>query len=183
MATTVRPEEQLATAPELRMKFASTRLVLAIAVFSMVVGAFSALGGLGGAIYTYQQAAAQDITTPDDAVFAEVPVRGPLSMWAQADIITTHQLDRTEGLYYSQMERMVPEVDEAGEPVIGEDGEPVMIPNAARASWLDATTLTTSLSLGIISYAFSAFAFVVGLTFLGLGWVVLKLRKSAVEVA
>ena len=88
MATTVRPEEQLATTPELRMKFTSTRLVLAIAVFSMVVGAFSALGGLGGAIYTYQQAAVQDITTPDDAVFAEVPVRGPLSMWAQADIIT-----------------------------------------------------------------------------------------------
>ena len=58
-----------------------------------------------------------------------------------------------------------------------------MIPNAARASWLDATTLTTSLSLGILSYAFSAFAFVVGLTLLGLGWVVLKLRKSAVEVA
>jgi hypothetical protein len=181
--TTVRSEEALATAPALRMSFAGTRLVLAIAVFAMTVGAFSALGGIGGAVYTYQQAAVQDITTPDDAVFAEVPVRGPLSMWAQADIITHHQLDRTEGLYYAQMERMVPQVDEAGEPVIGEDGEPVMVPNAARASWLDATTLTTSLSLGMISFAFSAFAIVVGLTFLGIGVVLLKLRKAAVEVA
>jgi hypothetical protein len=41
-----------------------------VALFAIVVGAFSALGGLGGAIYTYQQAAVEGITTPDDAVIA-----------------------------------------------------------------------------------------------------------------
>jgi hypothetical protein len=73
-----------------------------------VVGIGSILGGLGGAIYTYQSAAVENITTPDDAVIAEVPVRGPLTMWAQSDIITHHQLDRTEGLRYAEMDRMVP---------------------------------------------------------------------------
>lgn len=168
-------------APELRLSL-SRRLFTAIAVFAMVVGAVSVLGGLAGATYTYQQAAAQDVTTPEDAVLPEVPVRGPLSMWAQSEIITTHQLDRTDGRYFAQMERMVPQLDEAGEPVLDEAGEPVMVPNEARASWLDATTLTTSLGLGILAYAFSAFAVAAGLVMLALGAVVLHLRKAQVVV-
>lgn len=46
-------------------------------------------------------------------------VRGPLSLCAQSDIVTTHQLEGTEGLRYAEMERMIPMVDEAtGEPVV-----------------------------------------------------------------
>lgn len=156
------------------------RLVLTAAVVAIVVGAGSLIGGLAGGVYTYQQAVAQDVTTPGDAVLSEVPVRGPLSMWAQQDIITHHQLDRTEGLYYSQMERMVPQLDEAGEPVLDEAGEAVMVPNEARASWLDATALTTALGLGMMAYAVSAFAVVVGLTLTLLGVAVLRLREQLV---
>jgi len=152
------------------------RTLTIAALLAVVVGAGSLLGGLAGAVYTYQQAAVQDITTPDDAALAEVAVRGPLSMWAQSDIITHHQLDRTEGLYYSQMERMVPAVDEAGAPVLDEAGEQVMVPNEARASWMDATTLTTSLGLGILAYAVSAFAVVIGATLAALGVAVLRVR-------
>ena len=152
------------------------RTLTLAALLAVVVGAGSLLGGLAGAVYTYQQATVQDITTPDDAALAEVPVRGPLSMWAQSDIITSHQLDRTEGLYYSQMERMVPQVDEAGEPVVDEAGEPVMVANEARASWMDATTLTTSLGLGILAYAVSALAVVIGATLALLGIAALRVR-------
>jgi hypothetical protein len=176
-------EELTSSSPALTLSFGSSKLVAAIAIFAMVIGVGSVLGGLGGAVYTYQQAAVQDITTPDDAVFAEVPVRGPLSMWAQSDIITHHQLDRTEGLYYAQMERMVPVLDENGEPVLDEAGEPVMGPNEARLSWIDATALTTSLGLGIMAYALSAFAIVVGLTLFALGFVVHRLRRAQVAVA
>ena len=187
MATQVvnAPAEELevSSVPSLKVSIGSQKLFAVVAVFAMVVGIGSVLGGIGGAVYTYDQAATQDITTPEDARFAEVPVRGPLSMWAQSDIITRHQLESTEGLYYSQMERMVPAVDEAGEPVIGEDGEPVMVPNEARASWLDATTLTTSLNIGIMAYALSAFAIVVGLSLAGLGWMVLRLRRATVVLA
>lgn len=186
MATTTRPPaaEQLSVAaPTLRMSFGNQRLLAAIAIFAIVVGAGSVLGGVFGAAYTWNQAVAQDITTPDDARFAEVPVRGPLSMWAQSDIITHHQLDNTEGLYYSQMERMVPAVDEDGNAVLDEDGEPVMVPNEARAGWVTATSLTTALGLGILSYAVSAFAIVVGLVLLAMGWVVLRLRRATVALA
>ena len=160
-----------------------TRLFTIIALIAMVVGAGSLLGGIAGAIYTYDQAAVQDITTPDDAVFPEVPVRGPISMWAQSDIITTHQLDRTGGLYYSQMDREAPVLDEAGEPVIGEDGEPVMGPNTERLSWIDATALTTVLGMGILAYALAAFAIAVGATLIALGLAVYKLRNSQLVIS
>jgi hypothetical protein len=159
-----------------------SKTVAVVAILAMVVGIGSMLGGIGGAIFTWQQAAVENITTPDDARIAEAPVRGPLTMWAQADIITHHQLDRTEGLRYAEMDRMVPAVDEAGEPVIGEDGEPVMVPNETRLSWIDATSLTTVLNLGIMAYALAAFAFVVGATLFGIGLVLHQLRRSALTV-
>jgi hypothetical protein len=154
------------------------RMFAVVALVAIVVGLGSVLGGLGGMIYTYQNAAVENINTPADARIAEAPVRGPLTMWAQADIITTHQLNRTEGLRYAEMPQRVPQLDEAGNPVIGDDGEPVLVPNAARASWINATALTTVLSLGIMAYALSLFAIVMGVSVAGLGWVVLKLSRS-----
>ena len=155
-------------------------VLLLAGILAMTIGFGAMAGGVLGAWYTWDQAVTQDIVTPDDAAIAEAPVRGPFTMWAQADIITKHQLDRTEGLYYSQMDREVPAVDEAGEPAMDENGEAVMVPNDARASWFDATTLTTALSLGIVSYALAAFAFVTGLTLIVVGYVFIHIRRKAV---
>lgn len=158
-------------------------LVLLIAgILAMAVGFGAMAGGVFGAWYTWDQAATQDIVTPDDAAIPETPVRGPFTMWAQADIITHHQLDRTDGLYYAQMDRLIPAVDEAGNIVVDENGETVMVPNELRASWLDATALTTALSVGIISYAMAAFAFFTGLTLVAVGFVFLYIRRRAVLV-
>jgi hypothetical protein len=138
--------------------------LLLVGILAMVVGFGSMAGGVFGAWYTWDQAV----------------VQGPFTMWAQADIITHHQLDNTDGLYYAQMDRMVPAVDENGEAVLDENGEAVMVPNEARASWFNATTLTTALSLGIVSYALAVFAFVTGLTLFGVGLVFLQIRRKAV---
>jgi hypothetical protein len=187
--TTETPTRRLGSdarpAPAVELQLRPNRLFTFVAILAMVVGVGSILGGVGGATYTFRQAAAENITTPDDAVLAEVPVRGPLSMWAESAIITEHQLASTEGLRYAEMERMVPMVDEAtGEVVLDEaTGEPVMVPNAARASWVTATSLTTALGLGILAYALSALAIVVGLTLAALGLVVLRLRRDAVAFA
>ena len=166
-----------------RIALGRTKLYAAIAIFAMVVGGASVLGGIFGAAYTWNQASIQNITTPDDAVIADTPVRGPFTMWSQADIINHHQLERTDGLYYAEMDRQVPAVDEDGNVILDESGEPVMVPNEARASWLTATTLTNALNLGILAYVLSAFAMVVGLTLLLLGWTVLKMRDAPVAVA
>jgi hypothetical protein len=166
-------------APAIETHLRSSKLISVVALMAIVVGIGSMLGGIAGATYTYQQAAVENITTPDDARIAGAPVRGPLTMWAQSDIITHHQLERTDGLRYAEMDRTVPQVDENGEVVLGEDGEPVMVPNQERLSWIDATSLTTVLSVGIMAYALAAFAFVVGATLLGLGLVLLRLRRTA----
>ena len=157
-----------------------TYVLLTAGILAMVVGFGSVAGGIFGAWYTWDQAVAQDVVTPDDAAIPETAVRGPFTMWAQADIITTHQLESTEGLYYAQMSRTIPQVDENGEAVLDENGEQVMVPNEARVSWLTPTTLTTALGLGIVSYALSAFAVVVGLTLMFTGFVFLYIRKRAV---
>ncbi|HEX6298897.1 MAG TPA: hypothetical protein VF148_00325 [Acidimicrobiia bacterium] len=155
-------------------------VLLAAGILAFAVGFGSTAGGIFGAWYTWDQAVAQDVVTPDDAAIPETPVRGPFTMWAQADIITQHQLEGTEGLYYAQMDREVPAVDENGEAVLDENGEAVMVPNEARASWINATALTTALSLGVISYALAAFAIVVGLTLIVVGYVFLHIRRKAV---
>ena len=163
-----------------RTGMARRRLLTVVGILTLVVGIGSLAGGVFGAVYTWNQAASENITTPDDAVFPEVPLRGPLSMWAQADIIEHHQLDSTKGLRYAEMERQVPEVDEAGNPVIGEDGQPVMVANAARASWINATALITALNVVLLAYALSAFALVVGVTMIASGITFLSLRKALI---
>jgi hypothetical protein len=168
------------TAPAVELHLRPNRLFTIVAIIAIAVGLGSILGGAGGAIYTYQQAAVENIVTPDDAIFPGVAVDGPLSLYAQADIITTHQLEGTEGLRYAEMEREVPMVDEAGDPILDEAGDPVMGPNEARMSWIDATSLTSALNLGLMAYALSAFAIVVGATLALLGLIVLKLRRDAV---
>ncbi len=185
MSTTETPDTTITggalEAPAIEQVGRSTKLFTIVALIAIIVGAGSVLGGIGGAVFTYQQAAVENISTPGDAAIAEAPVRGPMTMWAQSDIITQHQLDRTEGLRYAEMERMVPQVDEVtGEAVIGEDGEPVMVENMDRLSWIDATSLTTVLNMGIMAYALSLFAVVVGGTLLLLGLVVFKLRSAVI---
>jgi hypothetical protein len=157
-------------------------LLLTAAIVALTVGFGAIAGGAFGAWYTWDQAVAQGVVTPDDAAIPETAVRGPFTMWAQADIITHHQLDSTGGLYYAEMERMVPQVDEAGQPVLDESGEAVMVPNEARNAWINATTLTTALSLGVLSYALSAMALAVGLALVLTGFVFLKIRTRAVLI-
>lgn len=176
--TAITPDTRLPQADSTPHK--KSLVLLVAGILAMAVGIGAMAGGVFGAWFTWDQAVAQDVVTPDDAAIAETPVRGPFTMWAQADIITHHQLERTEGLYYSQMDRTVPAVDENGQAVVDENGEAVMVPNEARNSWINATALTTALSLGIVSYALAAFAFVTGLTLVAVGFVFLHIRKKAV---
>ena len=55
-----------------------------------------------------------------------------------------------------------------------------MVPNAARASWITATSLMTALNLGLVAYALSAFALVVGIALIASGVTFLSLRKALI---
>lgn len=157
-------------------------VLLVASILAFVVGFGSLAGGIFGAWYTWDQAVAQDVVTSEDAVIAETPVRGPFTMWAQSDVINHHQLERTGGLYYAQMDRQVPMVDDTGAVVTDESGETVMVPNEARASWMDAITLTTVLGLGVLSYAVAAFAIVVGITLIISGLAFYHIRSKSLLI-
>jgi len=139
------------------------KLLKVSSFLAIVAGIILVGGGIWGATFTYQNIARENITTPEDAAIPGVPVRGPFTLKAQADIIRTHVLNTTGGQTYAEMPRQIPKVDESSNPVLDENGEPVMVANTTRDLWITATTLITALNLGIITYAFSGFVFLFGL--------------------
>jgi hypothetical protein len=117
---------------------------------------------------------------------------------AFAQIMREHALEGADGLAYAQMGRFLsaddPEnaagtsdetaalKDEAGNPV----------PNAARNTWVTATSLSTALNMSYMAEQMALFGIVVGIALLlsGIGFIVLALalggalgRRASVELA
>jgi hypothetical protein len=176
MSVTLTPQRQQIVLVPFDGSRRRNTLLLVTAILALVIGVGSIAGGVFGAVLTYNQAVAENVTTPEDASIPVAAVRGPFTMLSQADIIEFHQLERTGGLRYAEMPRQIAQIDEAGSPVLDEAGEPVMVPNDARASWVTATTLTSALYTGVLAYGLSAFAIVVGLALAACGVVFLALR-------
>jgi len=156
------------------------QLLKASAILSAGFGIILVCAGSWGIVFTCQNVAAEKMVTPDDASIAGAPVRGPLTLKAQADVIRTHMLGTSGGKSFAEMPRQVPRLDEHGQPVLGSDGKPVMQANAARDMWITVTTLRTALHLGILTYAFSGLAVARGLllTVNGMAFGALSKRKS-----
>lgn len=145
---------------------------------AIVTGAILIAGGVWGITFTYKNIVQENIVTPADAAIPEKPVRGPLTLRAQAEIIRTHTLKATENKTFAEMPRQIPKVDENGQPVVDADGKPVMVPNIARDIWITATTLTTALNLGLLTYVFSGLVILLGLISVWTGFVFRALGKE-----
>jgi hypothetical protein len=121
-------------------------------------GVFMIVGGAWAICFTYRNISQEKIVTPADASIPNTPVRGPFTLKAQADVIRHHVLETTGGLTYAEMTR--------------EDKN--------RSLWVTATTLTTALNLGIITYVFSGFILLFGLISVWTGIVFHFLSKTKV---
>lgn len=124
-------------------------------LLAIVAGIILIISGLWGISFTYQNIAQEKIVTPSDASISEKPVRGPFTLKAQADVIRKHVLSMTGGKTYAEMAR--------------EDTN--------RNLWVTATTLTTALNLGILTYVFSGLIVLIGCISLWTGIVFYMLRK------
>lgn len=124
-------------------------------VLAIVAGIILIVGGVWGICFTYRNIAQEHIVTPADATIPETPVRGPFTLKAQADIIRHHVLETTGGKTYAEMPR--------------ED--------ANRPLWITATTLTTALNLGILTYVFSGLIILLGLISVWTGFVFRALAR------
>lgn len=154
------------------------KLLLVSSILAMVAGVILVAGSIWGITFTYQNIAREKITTPEDSVIPGVPVRGPFTLKAQADIIRNHVFKMTNGQTYAEMPRQIAKVDANGKPVLDEKGQPVMVANTARDIWVTATTLITALNLGIITYVFSGFILLFGLISIWTGITFYALRKK-----
>ena len=139
------------------------KMLLVSSFVAIIAGLVLVGGGVWGIAFTYTNVARENITTPDDASIPDVPVRGPFTLKAQADIIRTHTLRMTEGKTFAEMSRQIPKLDVESKPILGEDGKPAMTANTARDIWITATTLITALNLGLFAYAFSAVVLLFGI--------------------
>ncbi|MEZ4211109.1 MAG: hypothetical protein R3B39_02375 [Candidatus Paceibacterota bacterium] len=140
-----------------------------LAIFA---GVLLILAGIWGISFTYNTIARENITTPSDASIPDTPVRGPLTLQSQADIIRHHVLETTDGKTYSEMPSKVEKIQP--------DGTFAMVPNDARTIWITATTLITALHLGIITYVFSGLVIFIGFISVWTGITFYALKKSFV---
>lgn len=148
-------------------------------VLAIIAGTIMIIGGLWGIVFTYKNVARENITTPDDASIPSSPVRGPLTLHSQAEIIREHVLHTTNGLMYSEMPQKIAKLDQAGNAILDENGEPVMVSNDARSIWITATTLITALHLGVITYVFSGLIVLLGLISIWTGIIFRILKKRS----
>ena len=127
------------------------------------IGFVGILGGLvmiiaGGVVWgtVSNQLATEKITVAEDAAFlAGAPVIGPLSAYAQADIINHHALDMSAGLTYAELDREDP----------------------TRATVMNASFLRASLFTSVVSFGVAAFAIGLGVLTGLFGWALTALAR------
>jgi hypothetical protein len=149
------PDDEVRDQPPPRARGTGPLRLLAFAVV---------LGGLilvvTGAFTWYvvrDQLSDEKITVSDDADrFGGDPVDGPLTAYAQADVINEHALEETDGLTYAQLDQDDPR----------------------RETVMTASFLRASLFTSVVSFGVAAFAFGLGLLLLLTGWALLRIERS-----
>jgi hypothetical protein len=122
---------------------------------------------------------AENIVGPEDSTIPGQLVDTGSEARAQADIMRHHQLTSTNGLTYAEMGRFAVAdgnpagTNDANLALKDAAGKPVS--NAARASWINETALTTSLNTAYFAEQVGYFAIVVGVALIltGVGFAVL----------
>ena len=158
------------------------KLLTASSILAVLAGIVLVAGGIWGIHFTYKNVSEEKIVTPKDSAVPERPVRGPLTLKAQADIIREHTLKITGGKTFSEMPRQIPKLDDNGKPSLDAEGNPVMVANTARDIWITATTLITALHLGILTYIFSGMILLFGLISIWTGVVFYALSRERQSV-
>lgn len=162
------------------------------------VGVLSIIAGIvmivAGAI-TYgtvaSQLKAENITVPKDsefmgAMFAGKPVAGPLSAYAQADIINHHALAGTGGKTYAELGALASAARE--EAKTAEDSGDTALAEqktaeaeeftTQRATVMNASFLRASLFSSVIAFGVAALVMGLGLIIGLIGWALTTIRSA-----
>lgn len=145
---------------------AATRSFAATKVLGVILLVFGiAFIGAGAATWgmVSSQLSDENITIPGDARwFAGQEVRGPLTAYAQADVINEHALAGTENRTYAELGAAMGEV-EPGSP----EHEELQ---AQRDSVMNASFLRASLFTSVLAYGVSALVIGLGIVLVVVAW-------------
>jgi hypothetical protein len=131
------------------------RGVRGIGLVSIIAGIVLILAGIGTWIVVSNQLSAEEITVSDDASFmAGRHVNGPLTAYAQAEVINKHALEASGGQTYAELDQDDP----------------------TRQTVMTASFLRASLFTSVVAFGVAALVVGLGILFLLLG---LALRKLA----
>src|SRR3990167_1199632 len=83
------------------------KLLIISSILAVLVGVIMVIGGAWGIMFTYQNVAGEKIVTTDDASIPNKPVRDPMTLKAQADVIRKHVLNTTNGKTYAEMPQQI----------------------------------------------------------------------------
>jgi hypothetical protein len=147
MTTTMAPEQRGQSAGVLRL----------LAILVMVGGVILTLGGAVTWGVVQGQLADENITVAEDAArFGGKAVDGPLTAYAQADIIEKHALEASGGKTYAQLDREDP----------------------TRDVVMNGSFLRASLFTSVVSFGIAAMAMGLGVLFVLVGVALLKLAPA-----
>jgi hypothetical protein len=148
--------------PTTALEARPAKAVWFIGLLAIVAGIVMILaGGTVWGMVSGQLANEKIIVSEDAAFMAGAPVTGPLSAFAQADIISHHALEASEGKTYAELEQ----------------DDPV------RATMMNASFLRASLFTSVVSFGVAAFAMGVGVLLALMGWALTALVGPARRAA
>lgn len=154
-----------------------------------IVGIVSIVAGIvmivAGAITwgtVSSQLKSEAITVPSDSTFmggafADQQVSGPLTAFAQADIINHHALAAADGKTYSELGALAREAEAAG------DQEQADAYTAQRTTAMTASFLRASLFTSVVAYGVAALVIGLGLLFGLIGWALTTVKPVAAATA
>ena len=149
-----------------------------------IVGILSIIAGLvmivAGAVtwgVVTSQLNAENITVPGDSEFmggayAGKKVGGPLSAYAQADIINVHALKGSNGETYATLGKLANDARDAGDEAAAEEF------SKQRTSMMTASFLRSSLFSSVIAYGVAALVIGLGVLFGLIGWALTTIRTG-----
>ncbi|MFP5346717.1 MAG: aromatic ring-opening dioxygenase LigA [Actinomycetes bacterium] len=155
----------MSTIPEARRTTEAQKqhsgIVRLLAILVMVGGAILSVGGATTWGVVQTSLADEKITVAEDAArFAGQPVDGPLTAYAEADIIKHHSLEASQGKTYAELDREDP----------------------VRTVVMNGSFLRASLFTSVVSFGVAAMATGLGVLFFLVGFALLKITpKTAAE--
>ena len=140
----------------------ATRVNRLFGILVIVIGAVMAIAGIATWTMVRNQLADERITVAEDARwFAGDQVDGPLTAYAQADIINHHALESSGGKTYAELDREDP----------------------VRVTMMNASFLRASLFTSVLAFGVSAMAVGLGLVLVLVGLALLSAARAAASPA